>query len=217
MKKQIIGSLILISLVVLAGCTASNGPPAQGVSTTYSAMTKSEFDFRMSMQKLWEDHIAWTRMFIVDASYDLGSIDATTQRLLKNQEDIGNAIKPYYGNDAGNKLTALLKDHILIAADIVKAAKAGDNNAVSEGQKRWTKNADDIAAFLSSANPNWKKDDLKQMLQMHLDATTEEVVATLQKDYAKSISAYDKVHTHALGMSDALSDGIVKQFPEKFQ
>lgn len=74
---------------------------------------------------------------------------------MRNQDDIGNAIKPIYGNDAGNKLAALLRDHILIAAEIVKAAKAGDNDGVTKGEKKWHDNADEIAAFLSGANPNW--------------------------------------------------------------
>lgn len=217
MKKQIIGSLVLISMLILSACASTSVAPVQASKAAYASMSKSDVDFRMAMRKLWEDHITWTRMFIVSAVADAPDLQLTTQRLLKNQEDIGNAIKPFYGDDAGNKLTALLKEHILIAADIVKSAKAGDNAGVSDGEKRWTKNADDIATFLSGANPNWKKQDLLNMLQMHLDATTEEAVAQLKKDYAKSIAAYDEVHIQALGMADGLSDGIIKQFPDKFK
>lgn len=201
----VFGALIILIFVVSACAQAQKNP------------TKAEVELKMGMRKLWEDHVTWTRMYIVSAIADAPDTSLAAQRLLKNQEDIGNAIKPLYGDEAGDKLTELLKDHILIAADIIKAAKAGDGNGVSEGQKGWSRNADDIAALLSSANPNWPKQALKGMLQMHLDLTTEEVVARLTKDYAKDIASYDKVHEHALSMADALSDGIIKQFPQKFR
>ncbi len=50
----------------------------------------------------------------------------TAQRLLDNQKDIGNAVADFYGRDGADKLTSLLRDHILIAADLVTASKAGD-------------------------------------------------------------------------------------------
>jgi hypothetical protein len=134
------------------------------------------------------------------------------QRLLKNQDDIGNAIKPYYGPAAGQKLAALLRDHILIAVDVVRAAVAGDQSMVQAQQQRWSQNGRDIAEFLSSANPNLPKGLLEQMLQKHLDLTTKEVVARLHRDWASDIAAYDEGHDHMLMFSDALADGITKQF-----
>src|SRR5688572_21804546 len=79
-------------------------------------MKSGEHALRNAMRKLWEDHITWTRLFIVSEAADLPDKAATTERLLRNQVDIGNAIKPYYGDPAGNKLADLLKDHIMIAA-----------------------------------------------------------------------------------------------------
>ena len=163
---------------------------------------------------LWEEHITWTRMYIVSAVADSPDTGKAAERLLRNQEDIGNAVKPFYGNEAGDKLTALLKEHILTAAEIIKEAKAGNSTAAAE--KKWFSNADEIAAFLSKANPNWPEKALKDMLYSHLTLTKEEAVARLTKDYNADIAAFDKVHKQALEMADALSVGIVKQFPEKF-
>ncbi len=137
----------------------------------------------MAMRKLWEDHITYTRNYIISALADLEDAGKVAERLLKNQDDIGNAIKPIYGDEAGKKLAALLRDHILIAADIVKAAKTGDSEGVTKGQKRWHKNADGIAVFLSGANSNWPKQVLVDMLYKHLDYTTAEVVSRLKKDW----------------------------------
>ena len=173
--------------------------------------------FAADMRKLWEDHITWTRLFLVDATAGLPSKDATTARLLQNQTDIGNAIKPFYGDAAGTQLTALLRDHILIAADLVGAAVAGDTAKKDAANKRWFANADEIAAFLTKANPkNWPGDATKKMMHDHLNATTNEVVAHLGKDWKADVAAYDAVHAQILHMADMLSAGIEKQFPEKF-
>jgi hypothetical protein len=171
-----------------------------------------------AMRKLWEDHITWTRVFIISAVAGLPDKDAATQRLLQNQVDIGNAIKPFYGNAAGDQLTALLKDHIVIAADVVTAAKANDKPKLDDANKRWTANADQIAAFLSKANPkNWPETEMRTMMHDHLKLTTNEAVARIQGDWAADIKAYDAVHDQILHMADGLSMGIVKQFPDKFK
>lgn len=137
-------------------------------------------------------------------------------RLLKNQEDIGNAIKPYYGEAAGNKLAKLLKDHILIAGKIVGAAKSGDQANLKKFNTEWYKNADDIADFLSSANPNWNNKELKELLYMHLKLVTDQVVARIKKDWDAEIMAFDEGEDHIIKLADTLSKGIIKQFPKKF-
>jgi hypothetical protein len=174
--------------------------------------------FHDAMRKLWEDHITWTRMFIVDFVADSPAMEATAGRLLQNQVDIGDAIKPFYGNEAGDQLTGLLQDHILIAGDILTAAKAGDQEAVDEASERWYANADDIAAFLSSANPDqWLLEEMQAMMRDHLDLTLAEAVARLQGDFQTDIATYDEVHGQILEMADMLSEGIIAQFPKAFK
>src|SRR5262245_278367 len=145
-----------LTLIALTGFSGSPAVHAAGDKKAMHAGNGSKAaELRVNMRKLWEDHIVFTRNFIISAVAGLGDLQAVTERLLRNQDDIGNAIKPLYGEAAGKKLSALLRDHILIAADIVKAAKAGDSKAVDAGEKKWRGNADDIAAFLSGANPQW--------------------------------------------------------------
>jgi hypothetical protein len=171
---------------------------------------------KLAMRKLWEDHITWTRIFIISALADAPDKQAATGRLLRNQIDIGNAIKPFYGDAAGTKLSGLLKEHILIAAEIVTVAREGDTAKLDSAKARWAANADDIAGFLSAANPkHWPLGQMKMMMHDHLAATTAELEARLNKDWAGDVAAYDKVHSQILTMADALSDGIIKQFPTK--
>ena len=178
--------------------------------------SKSE-QLRMAMYKLWEDHIVWTRNVILNIMDDLPGTDQAVSRLLQNQDDIGNAVKPFYGEAGGKELTRLLRDHITIAADLLKAAKASNNAAFNDANKKWFANADEISSFLSKANPNWKLNDMKKMMNDHLTLTTDEAVARLKKDYTADVKAYDKVHEEILMMADMLTDGIIKQFPEKFK
>ncbi|RWC45929.1 MAG: acetylglutamate kinase [Mesorhizobium sp.] len=168
------------------------------------------------MRKLWEDHITYTRNYIISALAGLPDSDDVAKRLLQNQDDIGDAVKPYYGDAAGQKLAILLKDHIKIATDVVKAAKSGSKNKLAAAQKKWTGNADDIAMFLSKANPNWSEQDLKEMLHKHLELTTGEVVGRLKRDWVADIKSYDEGHVHMLKFADMLTDGIAKQFADKF-
>ena len=174
--------------------------------------------FHDGMRKLWEDHITWTRLVIVSLANDLPDTQTTVDRLLQNQVDIGDAVKPFYGEAAGDQLTALLTDHILIAAEVIVAAKAGDTAAFDDALARWYENADDIAEFLSAANPkNWPLEEMREMMREHLDLTLQEAGTYLGGDFAASVAAYEDVHVQALEMADMLSNGIIRQFPSKFK
>jgi hypothetical protein len=189
--------------------------PLQAQMEMGSKTSKSE-QLRMAMHKLWEDHIVWTRNVILNIMDDLPGTEQAVNRLLSNQDDIGNALKPFYGDAGGKELTRLLREHITTAADLLKAAKTGNNSAFDAANKKWFANADEISNFLSKANPHWKLDDMKKMMNEHLTLTTNEAVARLKKDYAADVKAYDKVHDEILMMADMLTDGIIKQFPGKF-
>ncbi|MEW6603621.1 MAG: glycosyltransferase [Thermoproteota archaeon] len=174
-------------------------------------------ELRIALHDLWVEHVVWTRQYIVAASSDSPDASFAAERLLKNQEDIGDAIKPFYGDRAGDQLTGLLKDHILIAVDLLEAAKAGDATGVEEIEEKWYRNADDIATFLSSANPNWTKEEMTSMVNEHLSLTKTEAVARLTGDYATDVTTFDALYKHAVSMSDEFTIGIVKQFEEQFE
>jgi hypothetical protein len=208
----------LAALAVSNGHDAHAHGLAQHEAHTTATVTRTELVLRRDMRQLWEDHIAWTRLAIISLTTESPDTGATVGRLLKNQTDIGNAVKPFYGTAAGNELTKQLRDHILIAADLIAAAKAGDAAKLADAQSRWTRNADGIATLLNSVNPRfWKLAALKAEMRKHLALTTEEAVARLQGDWNADVAAYDKIHHHILHLSDLLSAGLVKQFPKRFR
>ena len=218
--------IVVAALIAVVGAVAALGASKSPAAHNHRghghhhaprALTQRQVALREDMRRLWEDHITWTRLAIISLTTNSPDTQATVGRLLKNQTDIGNAVKPFYGRKAGNELTNLLRQHILIAADVVAAAKAGDSAKLAEAQARWAKNGDDIATFLASANPRyWKLAAMKAELQRHLKLTTDEAVARLQGNWGADVAAYEKIHTHALHLSDVLSDGLMKQFPRRF-
>ena len=176
--------------------------------------------FRADMRELWEDHIVWTRQFIVSAATlpegQLDDLGPTAERLLRNQDDIGDAIATFYGEEAGDALAVLLKDHILIAGQLIADVKSGSPDAAAT-QAAWFANADDIATFLAAANPEfWPFGMMQGHMYDHLTLTAEEAVARIQGRYADDIAAYDQIHTQILSMADMLADGIVGHFPSRF-
>jgi hypothetical protein len=211
--------------VVTAGCGSGEDAavvPAAAAATVPDhghdlAGSSAAAELRQDLRKLWEDHVTWTRLFIVSAVAGLPDADAAAGRLLQNQADIGAAIAEYYGDDAGAELTELLRGHILVAADLLAAAAAGDAAAVEQQQAAWDANAVEIAELLAAANPAWPVDTLTEMMREHLDGTLAEATARLTGDWDADIAAYDRVHDHILVMSDALAAGIVDQFPDRFE
>jgi hypothetical protein len=177
--------------------------------------TTSAADLRATMRMLWEDHITYTRNYIISALADLPDINAVASRLLRNQDDIGDAIGSYHGAEAGKKLAALLRDHILIATEVVKAAKADSKDELTAAQKKWSSNGKDIAAFLGAANPHWPRREMEQMLQKHLDLTTGEAVGRLTKDWAADIRSYDRGHQHMLMLLTCCRRGSPSNFPAR--
>jgi hypothetical protein len=173
-------------------------------------------ELRISLHDLWIEHIVWTRQYVVAAAANQPDASFAAERLLKNQEDIGNAIKPFYGDQAGNQLTSQLKDHITIAVELLKAAKSGNSTALEKIEQKWYANAEEIATLLSAANPNWTKEDMLNMLNEHLSLTKTEAVARLTGDYATDVTTFDALYKHAISMADEFTVGIVKQFQEQF-
>ena len=216
-------ALALALLLASAGALAMSEPAtahAGGHDSDHAATAGSakQATLHDGMRKLWEQHVAWTRLTIVSFAANTPELPATQARLLRNQTDIGNAIKPYYGRAAGNQLTTLLREHITGAVVVLQAAKAGDTAALAAAKDAWYANGQEIADFLNAANPrNWPRATLRSMMRTHLDQTIQEAVAQLTGDYAASVRTYDEIEDHILTMADALSSGIVAQFPRRFR
>lgn len=162
---------------------------------------------------LWEQHVEWTRMAVLAIIHQLPETDQIVQRLLRNATDFANALAPFYGEDAAKEFARLFTEHINIAAELVKAAMAGDNNAVTDADRRWHENADQLAAFMNRVNPYWRDDDWSAMLYEHLDLLSTNVENMIAKNYEESINGFDEIELQALEMADMMAEGLMMQFP----
>ena len=210
--------LKLTVLLVAAALAGAAAPAAARGAHHAPGLNAKQLAFHDGMRKLWEDHITWTRLAIVSFAAGAPDLQATEARLLQNQADIGNAVKPYYGKAAGSRLTALLRTHILGAVAVLQAAKAGDQAGTATAVAAWYANGNDIADFLHAANPRqWSRADMRAMMKTHLDETLKEAQDRLAGRFAADVEDYDAVHRHILEMADMLSDGIMRQFPGRFR
>ena len=206
----------LLTAIVAAVTFGSSSAPAMSTSPSTTTSAKA-VAFHDAMRALWEAHGTWTERAIVDFVGGLPDTNLVVARLLQNQADIGNAVKPYYGAAAGHRLTTLLKAHINAAVGVLKAAKSGNAQAVAKAKAAFFANGNQVAAFLHAANPkHWALSAMRTMMRIHLNQVISLAVDQLDGHYSAAIRLYGVYIDHILDMADMLSTGIIQQFPARF-
>lgn len=190
--------------------------PSLQAKANIDPMNTAQLELSMKMRELMAQHVIFTREYIVAFAGNLPETQNVANRLLKNQEDIGNAVKPYYGEERGNRLTELLKTHITTAVDLLNAEKSGNMRMRNDAERRWRENGQQIAMFLEEINSNWSKQMVLDMWNDHLTFTAQEAQAQLNGRFEESIMTFDRVFMQSMSMADAFTEGIIKQFPDKF-
>lgn len=178
----------------------------------HCAFNYGQINLMNELRKLWEEHVFWSRLFVVSALGELPDIETTTKRLLRNPADFAKVLEIYYGRPKAGTFRGLFDEHIKIAASIVNNAKQGNNKAVEQYSRLWENNADQIAAFLAGINPNWPESEWKKSLHDHLRMITDMVIARLSGEYMKDSMIFDMIEEQALEMADAMAAGIISQF-----
>jgi hypothetical protein len=197
-----------IGTVSLSACDEDN---PVGIDT-------DELELHTTMRTLLAEHMEWTWATVEAFATNSASLQPTINRLLDNQRDIGAAIVPYYGQSAGNQLTDLLLTHINQAVPVLTAARNGNQVALQQALANWYANAQQIADFLTQANPdNWPSSVMRPAWEMHIDQTVVYATDILTGDYPAAIQAFDEARVHmAEEVADVLATGIIEQFPDEF-
>lgn len=224
-KFSLANALQVVAVFILFGYPGCSSNNESNKTADHTALivnetvitNNSSHELKLTLNKLWAEHAAWTRNLILCIVDGLPGTDQAVNRLMQNQVDIGNAFKPYYGDEGGNKLTELLKMHIAISADVVKSANERNFVSLEKGNKKWHANADEISAFLSKTNYYWSTPEIKMMMHDYLKLTTDVAMHRIKKNYDADVATYDKLREETVKMSGLLADGIIEQFPEKFK
>jgi LysM repeat protein len=180
-------------------------------------INRAELMLSNSLRMLWSQHVYWTRMVINSIAFELPDLNDVTNRLLRNPKNFETALAVFYGADISAQFAKMLTDHLVIAAELVKAAKAGDQAMAADAEKRWYANADEIANFLGNINPYWSEQEWRRLLYNHLAMTKTEAVDLLTQKFEDSIQIFEKIELEAMEMADLMTLGIVKQFSQYFQ
>ena len=209
-----------LAALILAVATATVGSPVRAQDTTVSKgdvkIDRINPDsLRMQMRKLWVSNAIWMREYIVNTIEADFSLDAATQRLARNQEEIGNEFAKFYGAQTGAQITTLLKQHSNLVSQMITAVRARNSDSLRAADQRWVANANEMATVLSKANPNWTYDRTQPLLADALSLTAQQTKARLDRNWNQDVELFDKVLEKQLIVADAFSDGIIKQFPNK--
>lgn len=177
-------------------------------------MSEIAANLRDQLRKLWEEHVAWTRMLIISMASNLPDQEAVTQRLLQNPGDFAVLLRPIYGEIPSSIFASLLRSHLVIASQLIQASIKDDKQAAADLENRWYANAEEISQLLAHINPFWSKDEWNTMFREHLDLTKKQAVARLEKNYNEDIHLYDTIENQALEMADLMYSGIRRQVLE---
>jgi len=211
MKKVLWGVAILV-----AGCLAVPPSFANAAMKDGNGSGKAA-ELRMTLRDLWGAHIFWVRTVVVATI--AGNSDAAKEaeeNVVQNAKDIAGAVGSFYGKEAGDKIFPLLAGHYGAVREYLNADIARNKEAKDAAAGKLAKNAEEIATFLSSANPNWPKATLAGLLIAHGGHHIAQIDQLLAKDYASEAKTWDAMSKHMNVIADALAAGIVKQFPKKF-
>lgn len=177
----------------------------------------SALELNNEMRRLWQEHGIWTKLAITALASNAPDTQLVTARLLRNGDDFAKLFSNFYDPTSSQKFGELIKEHLMIAADLVMAAKRNDTNAMNAIEKKWYANADEIANFMGSINPYWNVFEVRNMLHQHLALVKDEAVAILNHKYAEEITIFDQIGMQAMMMADMFTNGIIQQFPDKFR
>jgi hypothetical protein len=215
MMRSILGTVIVIGVFF-----AWTVPPAQSQAVRPNPAKVAEL--KMALRNLYINHIFWVRDLVVTTRLkEKAAVSEADEYGLNNAKAIGRSITPFYGQLAGEKFAALFVGHYSAVKAYMNAAFANNfkgNTALKKAAlDKLTKNATEIAVFVSSANPNLPRATVYGLLVTHAQQHIMSLDATAKKDWSGEADMWDPMVKHIYTLSDALADGIAKQFPDKFQ
>jgi hypothetical protein len=170
-----------------------------------------------ALRDLWLGHVFWVRNVVAETlAGNTTEASAAEKEVVANARNISSAIEPFYGKAAASKLFDLLAGHYGTVKQYLDATVANSQPKQEAAQKALTANAGEIAAFLSSANPNLPLETLRGMLLAHGGHHIQQIQQLRDKQYGPEAQTWNEMKSHMYALADALTGALAKQFPAKF-
>lgn len=171
---------------------------------------------RTIFRKLWMDYVVWTNRYIISSVVHPEDLKFIKDRLNTNQEEFGSILTTYYGKNTGEAFTKLLKEQLDLLFTIIASLKSHEKGKFTQETERYLENIKGLAKFLNDINKYLIADDIIKLLNENLELTVKLINAILKKNWSEEITTFDTVMENSSLIADNFSEGIVKQFPDKF-
>jgi len=165
--------------------------------------------------QLWNEHICYTRNAIISLLNGTKDLDAVSDRLMKNQEDIAELLYPYYDRNDVDAYTAVLKEHVVLAVSLVNKIKTGEDT--TEATKAWYDNGDKMLTWMENENSYyWSRIVTQPLWNDHLKWTIDEATNRVKEDWVADIETFDN-NRYCMGKwAELYATGIVYNNMESF-
>ena len=208
--RTVLAASLLSSIFSVAGLATASEAPSGAIPAKVAAAQAAERD-------LWVGHIFWVREVVRGlAEKNQAAADFAEKQVVANAKQLAGAIEPFYGKAASDQLFKLLAGHYTAVKAHATATVAGDAAAAKKAIADLTSNANEIAKFLSGANPNLPEATLKSLLAAHGGHHVQQNQQFAAHDLAGEARTWDAMKSHVYTLADALIGGIAKQFPDRF-
>ncbi|GAM10864.1 hypothetical protein OR1_03164 [Geobacter sp. OR-1] len=219
MKKAIFFILTMAAACIFTGALPAFSAEHAHMEAKNQAATVTKLaDLKAGLRDLWIGHVFWVRNVVVATKYgDNEAAKVAEAAVVENAKAIAGSIEPFYGKAASDKLFGLLAGHYGAVKEYMTSAYANDKTGKDSSRDKLIRNADEIAVFLSGANPYLPKETLYGLLTAHGGHHMKEIEALASKNYAEEAQVWSDMKAHMYVIADALAGGLAKQFPEKIR
>ncbi len=202
---------LLLSIVLLSISLTSQ---AQVLSTP--SENDKRLVFKAEMSRLWIDNAIYSRQAILCLVDRLPGAEESLYRLMINQEDMGRMFTRFYGREKGDEFCDLISSNTSLTVSMIrnKSRNSGDYEAA---RAKMDYNVDRIITYLVAVNPHWTEEELKYLIHLQSKLFDTQLQSRVNANYSYDIETFDRMISETYRLADVLSEGIMKQFPERFE
>lgn len=188
----------------------SNSNVETGDSITYGQMNLIN-----TLRKFWFELPMWRRDYLVSYAANLGDVEILGNKLYNMPTEIGDVLEAFLGNTIARKIEGMIREQIVIGAQIMFEEKEDNIEAINENTTRLYQNVDQMAAYLAQINPYWDEQTWKNLLYDYYRTSLLEMVTVLAKKYQESVILYESMEDQALNIADYMVEGLIPYFTGK--